>query len=223
LSRVANPQLRTFADVLDRLGGISPDRVRFDLKPGRATVRDLIHLHDREYKLYELVEGFLVEKIIGSTESYVAIELGRQVGNYLELNDIGFLLGADGTLRIMPHLVRIPGMSFVSWSKCPSRMIPHDPVPELCPDLAVEVLSRTETRREMARKLREYFESGVRLVWFIDPDARTAAVFTSPVEREVLTESQSLDGKDVLPGFKLHLKRLFARLANGHGQRRRRS
>lgn len=218
MSRTLASSYRTFADVLHRLGGISPRRVRFDLKPGRATVRDLIRLHYREEKLYELVDGFLVEKVMGSKESYLALELGRHLGNFLEEEDLGFLLGPDGMLRIMPHLVRIPDLSFISWEKRPDHTIPDEPVPNLSPDLAIEILSHGNTKREMTRKLREYFRSGVRLVWFIDPVARTATVFTSPEDSETLAESQSLDGKDVLPGFKLPLKRLFARLANGRGR-----
>ena len=83
---------RTFADVLKRLG-VSADRVRFDLKPGRATVRDLLKLQETDDRLYELVDGFLIEKVMGTMESYIAMALGRYLGNYLEIDDGGFVLG----------------------------------------------------------------------------------------------------------------------------------
>jgi len=64
----------------------------------------------------------------------------------------------------------------------------------------------------MERKLREYFQSGVILVWFIDPATRTVEVFTAPDQSIRLNEDQVLDGDDVLPGFKLPIKKIFARV-----------
>jgi Uma2 family endonuclease len=78
--------------------------------------------------------------------------------------------------------------------------------------LAIEVLSRSNTPREMQRKLREYFEAGVKLVWFVDPEARTVTVHDSPAELRVVQEGESLDGGSVLPGFVLPLRELFSEL-----------
>ena len=106
-------------------------------------------------------------------------------------------------MRIAPGLVRIPDLSFITWDRLPGRESPQEPIPDLAPDLAVEVLSEGNTKAEMARKVREYFEAGVILVWLIDPKKRTARVF-STVEKSVLIRAdQSLDGGDVLPGFVL--------------------
>ena len=92
-------------------------------------------------------------------------------------------------------------------------------IPDLAPDLAVEVLSEGNTKQEMERKLKDYFFAGVRLVWYIDVKKRTVEVYTSPDQGVTLTEGQNLDGGDVLPGFRLPLRQLFARLAPG-GRRR---
>ncbi len=62
----------------------------------------------------------------------------------------------------------------------------------------------------MRRKLNEYFTAGVRLVWYVDPRTRTAAVYTSPQQCTVLGEADVLTGGDVLPGFELPLRELFA-------------
>ena len=64
----------------------------------------------------------------------------------------------------------------------------------------------------MARKVREYFDSGCRLVWLVDPRTRTVAVYTSLAKTIVLTEKQTLTGGDVLPGFRLPLGKLFGLL-----------
>jgi Uma2 family endonuclease len=115
-------------------------------------------------------------------------------------------------LRLFPGLVRIPDVAYVSWARVPAGRVPTAPIPQLAPDLAVEVLSRSNTPREMERKLREYFDAGVRLVWIVDPDARTVAVYTAAVNPVVLTETDVLQGGEVLPGFTLPLAHLFAEL-----------
>ena len=68
-------------------------------------------------------------------------------------------------LKLMPRLVRIPDVSFISWDQLPAHEYPNDPIPELHPDIAVEVLSEGNTEEEMRRKVKEYFFAGTRLVW----------------------------------------------------------
>jgi Uma2 family endonuclease len=115
-------------------------------------------------------------------------------------------------MRLAPGLVRIPEVSFISWDRFPNRRLPDEPIPDLAPDLAVEVLSPSNTREEMRRKLHDYFTAGSRLVWFVDPAARTVTVYTSPDQSMVLRPDQTLDGGPVLPGFSLPLSQLFAEL-----------
>src|SRR5258708_5270786 len=104
-------------------------------------------------------------------------------------------------MRLMPGLVRLPDVSFVSWDRLPEKIVPADPVADLAPDVAVEGLSTGNTKREMARKRREYFLAGTRLVWEIDAKKRTAEVFTAPDQSTVIPANGILDGGDVLPGF----------------------
>ena len=109
-------------------------------------------------------------------------------------------------------LVRLPDVAFVSWDRLPERRVPDEPIPNVVPDLAVEVLSASNTAKEMARKRGEYFRAGVRLVWEIDPRARTARVYTSESSFTDLAVNDTLDGGTVLPGFTLPLAQLFAEL-----------
>jgi Uma2 family endonuclease len=146
---------------------------------------------------------------MGFDESRLAWWLGYVVGLYLEQNDLGTCVGADCMMRIAPGLVRIPDLSFIAWNKLPGRQSPTDPIPDLAPDLAVEVLSEGNTKSEMARKVREYFEAGVRVVWLIDPKKRTARVFSGPDQSVLIRADQALEGGDVLPGFVLPLKDLL--------------
>jgi hypothetical protein len=76
----------------------------------------------------------------------------------------------------------------------------------------IEAEARSNTSREMERKLREYFAAGVRLVWYIDPATRIAQVYTSADSQpERIDEDGALDGGEVLPGFRLSIREWFAR------------
>jgi Uma2 family endonuclease len=214
----APPTLETLADLLERLGGVPPERIRLQPAPGTAREADVLACPHGEKRLCELVDGVLVEKPIGYYESLVAAILIRVLGNFLDQHDLGIVLGADATLRLVPGLVRLPDVSFVAWEQFPNRELPAEPIPDLVPDLAVEVLSEGNTAAEMNRKLREYFAAGVRLVWYADPDERTVRVYTSPTDVRLLTEDGTLEGEPVLPDFQLSVREWFDRA----GRRRRR-
>jgi Uma2 family endonuclease len=211
MARVSD-SLETMDDLLERLGGISPRRVLLRPSPGKATEADLLRVLKKTDRLFELVEGTLVEKAMGNGEGGLAADIIRLLGKFLDEHDLGDLAGSDATMRIMPKLVRIPDVSFVCWDKYPGRQRPRQAVPDLVPDLAIEVLSEGNTPAEMQRKLKEYFLAGVRLVWFVDPDRRTVEVFSAPDATTVFTEGQTLDGGDVLPGLRLPVRDVFARV-----------
>jgi Uma2 family endonuclease len=209
LGTIAPPEIKTLADLRKRLGGIPLDRIWFHPAPGTATEKDVIEAEARENRLCELVDGTLVEKAAGFEQARLALRLGHLVSNYLDENDLGVCIGADGMMRIAPGLVRIPDVSFITWDRLPGRESPQEPIPDLAPDLAVEVLSEGNTRGEMARKVREYFEAGVLLVWLIDPKKRNARVFSTVEKSTLVRADQFLDGGDVLPGFSVKLSDLL--------------
>jgi Uma2 family endonuclease len=202
----------TVADLIDRLGGIPPERIRLKPPPGHATVADVIEIERRENRVCELVEGVLVEKATGFREGFLTGFLLLRLRLFVDPINLGLVNGADGMMQIFPGLVRIPDVAFASWSRFPDGRVPEEAVPHLVPDLAVEVLSRGNTRREMDRKVDEYFAAGVRLVWLVNPKNRTVAVYTSKNQVRTLSEADTLDGGDVLPGFTLPLRELFAEL-----------
>jgi Uma2 family endonuclease len=209
---VPPPRPLTLADLLESLGGIDPRRVRYEPRPGSGTVQDVIDLDAHEDRLFELIDGVLVEKAMGLRESLLAMAFGAMLQQFVKQHRLGIIVGADGTMQLFAGLVRIPDVAFISWDRLPGKRIPDEPVPELVPDLTVEVLSLSNTPKEMARKRREYFQAGVRLVWEIDPRRRQVAVYTEPDHATILTETDALNGGDVLPGFTLPLRELFAEL-----------
>jgi Uma2 family endonuclease len=201
----------TIADLLARLGNIPPKRVRLYPTPGTATEKDLIWVLDHENRPCELVEGTLVEKPMGYDESEIGVNILILVGSFVRRHKLGIVTGADGPIRLFPRLVRIPDIAFVSWKNLPGRKRPKGPIPHLAPDLAIEVLSKSNTKPEMARKLREYFEAGVRSVWIVDPKKRTVRQYHALDQSVLLNEDQSLDGGAILPGFVLRVKDIFER------------
>jgi Uma2 family endonuclease len=214
--QTASPEIQTLADLQERLGGVALDRIRFHPSPGTATVQDVLDTDRREDKLCELVEGVLVEKAAGFTEAALAAFLLVPLSTFVRSCNLGIVTGGAGTVQIMPGLVRIPDVAFTNWDRLPNRRYPTAPIPQLAPNLAVEVLSRSNTPGEMAVKRQDYFAAGVEVVWEIDPDARTVAVYTAPTQSTVLGPADTLDGGIVLPGFTLPLQQLFAEL-DRHG------
>jgi Uma2 family endonuclease len=210
--------LRTIDDLLHDLGDVPASRVRLRPALGQATVQDVIEVHAKEGRVCELVDGTLVEKAMGLKESIIAGALIAFVRAFVMPRNLGLVSGEAGMMRIFAALVRVPDVAFISWARLPGGKVPSDPVPLLAPDLAVEVLSASNTVREMERKRREYFAAGVRLVWMIDIEARTVDAYTAPETWTTLTESALLDGGDVLPGFTLALRELFAELDRQAGQ-----
>jgi Uma2 family endonuclease len=202
---------RTVGDLLARLDGIPPERIRLHPAPGTATVKDVIAILAREDRCCELIDGVAVEKPIGWYESYLAMIIGHFIQSYLDTHDLGIVAGEQGMILLLPHQIRIADVSFYSWDHFPNRKLPTRAVPRRYPDLAVEVLSPSNTKKEMRRKLREYFQAGTRLVWMVDPMARTVRVYTGPRKFKLVTEADTLDGGDLLPGSRLPLRKLFAR------------
>jgi Uma2 family endonuclease len=186
------------------------ERVRLQPFPGTATERDVIDVHDRENRLCELVDGVLVEKVMGFDESRFAVFLIICLGNYLNQHDLGAVLGADGMMRLFPGLVRIPDVAFISWGRYPKSKRRRGEIPAVVLDLVVEILSKGNSPKEMGRKLDEYFRAGARLVWYVDPRARTVRVYTAPKRSVLLREDQVLDGGDVLPGFSISIRDWFS-------------
>jgi Uma2 family endonuclease len=200
----------TIGELLKRLGDIPPGRVRLQPTPGTATEKDLIEVVDGEGRLYELVEGTLVEKPMGYEESDIAGLILTALNNFVRPRKLGFVTGADGAVRLYGGLVRIPDVAFAFRDRFPGRKRPKVAIPNLAPDLVVEVLSKSNTPAEIKRKLGEYFDAGVRLAWIVNPKKRTVRVHTAATQSVLLKEGQSLDGGVVLPGFTLSLEELFA-------------
>ncbi len=124
----------TLAELIEQLGGIPLHRIRRKPPPGTATEKDVLAaLKGPHKRLCELVDGVLVEKAMGSRESLLGGVIVRLVGNFVAAEDLGAVLPADGMLRLMPGLVRIPDVSFIAWDNIPGRRFSKAPLPPTFP------------------------------------------------------------------------------------------
>jgi Uma2 family endonuclease len=208
MTTVANSEVETMEDFLARLGDIPPGRVLMRPAPGEATEADLLE-QLKHRRICELVDGTLVEKAMGFEESSLTVWLSYLLYDGIGDRDLGKLSGESGMMRLGSGLVRAPDLSFTRWSKFPQGQRSAGPIADLVPDLAIEVLSASNTPGEIARKIGEYFSAGTELVWIVDPVRRVVVVHTAPATRTTLTEADTLDGADVLPGVRFPVSRVF--------------
>ncbi len=203
----------TVADLHERLGFVPLHRIRMDPPPGTATEADVIrHLDGGNKRMYELVDGTLVEKAVGTLEAILAIAIATRINNYAEAHDLGLISGADGPFRMLHGNVRYPDVSFIPWTAFPDGECPDEAIWSIIPALAIEVLSDSNTPKEITRKIGEFFSLGVQLVWVIDPPSRTAKSYTAATAFEKIDPSGTLDGGAVLPGFHLPMADIFTKL-----------
>ena len=198
------------ADILAPVGDIPLDRILWDPLPGTATKADQIQLLTARIGIRaELIDGILVEKPMSTVASFLAITLATILNNFIQGKQLGLVAGPDFLVDVDESRRRLPDVSFTSRG----RMIGLTPEARVAlpyaPDLAVEVLSPSNTAAEMRSKLNEYFAAGSRLVWIIDPVRRTCSVYTSPTQFTTLSDADTLTGTDVLPGFQVSLSKLF--------------
>jgi len=203
--------IRTVADLLERLGGIAPERVLMAPHLGTATEDDVLRLlgNPKRKIRAELIDGTLVEKPMGLLESIIAGCLIQRLRNFIEAMNLGIVTVPDGPFRMVSGNVRFPDMAFAPWDSVPDDLSTVK-IADFPPVLAVEVLSESNTPKEIAMKLAEYFDRGCKLAWIIDPATETATVYTSAKRGKAVPADGELTGGKVLPGFVLKLSDLFA-------------
>ena len=175
------------------------------------TAEELIRLPSGERRL-ELVEGQLYEMPLeGGRHGNVAANIGSRLGIHIEETGAGltFAGGTGFILQRAPDTVRAPDCAFVSKTRLPLVELTDDYL-EMAPDLVVEVVSSDDSRHEISDRVNDWLRSGTRLVWVIMADARSVTVYRSLDNVSELSEDDTLDGEDVVPGFACQLRELFS-------------
>ena len=157
----------------------------------------------------ELVYGEIITMPpLGGLHGVCCLKAGRRIGNFVEdgpggtvtCNDTGFITERD------PDSVRGPDISYWSKERLKEVLIGYI---EISPDMLVEVLSPSNTSKQIRAKLKEYFAKGVRLIWVIAPEDRTLTIYRTSDEGRVLHETATVTGEDVLPGFECRVSDLL--------------
>ncbi len=161
--------------------------------------------------LYEVVEGQIVEKTVGVRQVAIAFALAHALESFAKPRRLGrAITEMIFWLNKTKDLQRRPDAAFVSAQRWPFRLqAPDTPVWDIVPDLAVEVVSPSNSADEIHQKIQEYFEAGVRQVWVVFLKPSAIYVYSSPKLIQVFFLGEELDGDDLLPGFRLALSALF--------------
>ena len=197
------------AELHRAIGEVPFERIWMTPFPGTATEDDYIALVADKGLSAELVNGVIVEKPMGLPESFIAIFMVIRLGHFVQSHDLGLISGEHGGYRFDVGEMRQPDFAFVHRNRLPGGKYPRMPVGNIIPNLCVEVLSPSNTRKEMKLKRELYFKAGVELVWMVDPDLETIDVYTSETDFTTLTTADTLDGGTLIPGFTLSVAEIF--------------
>ena len=155
---------------------------------------------------YEYVNGELIPMAPPTLEhGEISVSLILPLGTYIREKQLGRLYPADTTFNLGDRVVK-PDVAFVSTAKLPENRRQESPVP---PDLAVEVVSPSDSHYKVAEKALAYLNAGTRLVWIIEPVVKTVTVYRSETDIETRTRKDMLTGEDVIEGFSCPVAQLF--------------
>ncbi len=161
-------------------------------------------LNEPDELRYELDEGELITTPRPRYEPHnrIVMAITRALLEYLARNPIGEVLGSDNLFVLGDNIKRAPDLSFISHERL-QRIEPGRDI-EGAPELAIEVLSPSDTATAMRRKMKQYFSAGARIVWLVHPESREIEVWRSAAGPAlVLSENDTLDAPDLLPGFSI--------------------
>jgi Uma2 family endonuclease len=179
------------------------------LKNPPYTPEDLLALPDGDR--YELVNGNLVERIVGSKTSLIGGELFGLLRDYIKQQKLGSIWPGDNTYQCFPHApnrVRRPDVSFIKEGRLPDGHA-ADGHERVVPDLVAEVLSPNDLAYDIDERIEDYLRAGVRLLWLVSPATGTVQVYRLDGSGTRLRESGELTGEDVVPGFHCRVSDLF--------------
>ena len=163
----------------------------------------------------ELVRGKVIPVCRPLNEHGLLVHrMSVRVGNFVEKHNLGRCFTGDSGVFLErdPDTVRGPDFHFVRADRWPGKEALKSYL-TVAPDLCVEIISLNDNHKDLEQKISEYQAFGVKRVWVIDPKSCTARVYRGDVKRpEIIPAAGSLSGEDILPGFELTLKDLFAAL-----------
>lgn len=176
-----------------------------NLRGRELTVDEYQQLPDDPAYIDELSKGRLVrEPRPGARHGRVALAIERVLNEFVTRHGLGSVEMESGfLLSEEPRTVRGPDVAFISQERLPAE-VPVGFWP-FAPDLAIEVLSPSNTASEIETKVLEYLDAGSRMVWVIDPESRTARIYQGN-EARIVREHEELYAGDVVDNFSIPLR-----------------
>jgi Uma2 family endonuclease len=174
---------------------------------------ELCQLPENAEKHWELIEGVIYEMSpTVPRHGYIAILLAHKLMTYLDEHDLGVILGTDVGFRLTPQTLCSPDLAFVGKHRSDAKRLIK--FADYAPDIAVEVISPSNTQSEINQKTKLYLQHGTRLVWIVYPDQKEVHVYRAedhPNKASItfLGVEDTLSGEDVLPNFEMPLAKLF--------------
>jgi Uma2 family endonuclease len=158
----------------------------------------------------ELVRGEVVTMPPpGFLHGLVQLSIGSLLRAFARQSGLGRVTVESGQITEEgPSSVRGPDVAYWSYERLPAEHVPVA-YANAAADLIAEVVSPSNTRKQLAAKVREYFASGVRMVWVVDPEERSVNVYRGPGNGTILWEDATISGEDVLPGFSCPVAEFF--------------
>ena len=179
----------------------SPD----DLTP-EVLAMTLEEFLESDLEDYEYVKGELIPVPPTSAEhGRISTNLFLPLGVYVRENQLGDVYMPDTGFTVGERIM-IPDIAFISRERIPADMSKAFPIP---PDLAVEVVSRTDALHRVEEKAFAYLEAGTQLVWVLKPVSKTVTVYRSETNITLLTRDDTLTGEEVIKGFSCQVAELF--------------
>jgi Uma2 family endonuclease len=176
-----------------------------------VTAEELLRMPDDGYR-YELVRGELRKMTpAGFGHGVTVVNLTVPLGRHVRLHGLGVVCGAETgfILASAPDTVLAPDVAFVRRDRLPAGGLPTG-FWRGAPDLAIEVLSPGDSAREAEDKARAWLEAGARVALMVDSRARTITEHRPGIPRRVLSDSETWDGAEVVPGFRFPVADAFA-------------
>src|SRR5918992_188819 len=182
-----------------------------DIVRQHVTADELLHLPDDGFR-YELVQGELRRMTPArNVHGRVAMNIGTALNNHVKAHDLGAVYAAETGFRLSsdPDTVRAPDVAFVSQANVEAVGEVEGFWPGAS-DLAVEVVSPGDSYADVEEKVFDWLDAGTKMVVVINPRQRSATVYKSPSDITALAEADVLDGGEIVPGFELAVREIFA-------------
>jgi Uma2 family endonuclease len=176
-----------------------------------VTAEELFHMPEDGFR-YELVRGELRKMApAGHVHGRVAINITAPLDHYVRAHDLGTVYAAETGFKLAsdPDTVRAPDVAFIRRERVAEVGDIEGYWPG-APDLAVEVVSPGDTYSEVEEKVLEWLEAGTRMVVVANPRKRVVTVYRSLTDIAVLTEADRIEGGDVVPGWMMLVRDVFA-------------